>query len=415
MKNKKEPNNNKNLYNNVIEEEIAKAIKEGRSLTGKEGILTPIIKRALEASLEGEIESYLKEKEDVNRRNGKSKKKMKSTYGSFELETPRDRNGSFEPQIVKKRQTVLTEELDEKIIKLFSLGMSYEDISSNIQEIYGIELSPSQITAITDRLIPIIKEWQNRPLEKVYPTMFLDGMYSKAREENRVITKVVYNVIGINTSGYKDVLGSYIAESEGANFWLSVLTDLHHRGVEDVVIACIDGLKGFPEAIHSIFPKAEIQLCVIHQIRNTLKYISYKDKKEFIRDLKMVYQADTKEAAENNLLYLSEKWERKYPIVIKSWQDNRELLSTYFKYNKRIRQIIYTTNIIEGFHRVVRKFTKTKGAFTSEMALMKMVYCGIQAVTKKWTVPLQEWALTLSQLDIMFPGRLMLGLSKKFS
>jgi putative transposase len=415
MKNKKEPNNNKNLYNNVIEEEIAKAIKEGRSLTGKEGILTPIIKRALEASLEGEIESYLKEKEDVNRRNGKSKKKMKSTYGSFELETPRDRNGSFEPQIVKKRQTILTEELDEKIIKLFSLGMSYEDISSNIQEIYGIELSPSQITAITDRLIPIIKEWQNRPLEKVYPIMFLDGMYSKAREENRVITKVVYNVIGINTSGYKDVLGSYIAESEGANFWLSVLTDLHHRGVEDVVIACIDGLKGFPEAIHSIFPKAEIQLCVIHQIRNTLKYISYKDKKEFIRDLKMVYQADTKEAAENNLLYLSEKWERKYPIVIKSWQDNWELLSTYFKYNKRIRQIIYTTNIIEGFHRVVRKFTKTKGAFTSEMALMKMVYCGIQAVTKKWTVPLQEWALTLSQLDIMFPGRLMLGLSKKFS
>lgn len=219
MQNRKITNKDKALYNNVVEEEIAKAIMEGKPLTGKEGVLTPIIKRALEASLEGEITSHLQAGEESNRRNGKSSKKMKSTYGSFELETPRDRNSNFEPQIVKKRQTVLTEELDNKVIKLFSLGMSYEDISSNIQEIYGMELAPSQITTITDKLLPIIKEWQNRPLERVYPIIFLDGMYSKAREDGRVITKVVYNVIGINSSGYKDVLGTYISESEGANFW----------------------------------------------------------------------------------------------------------------------------------------------------------------------------------------------------
>lgn len=402
-------------YASKVEEQIAEAIKSGKSLSGKDGILTPIIKRALETALEGEMEQYLSsnKKEEENRRNGKNRKTVRSAYGDFELETPRDRNGEFEPEIVKKRQVTLTDEIDQKITKLFTLGMSYEDISDNIREMYGIGVDKSQISGITDRIIPVIKEWQGRVLEKVYPIVFLDGMYSKARIDGKVQTQVIYNVIGITIEGKKEVLGFYLSESEGANFWLSVLTDIQNRGVQDMLIVCVDGLKGFPEAINSIFPRSQVQLCVVHQIRNSLKYVSYKDKKRFMEDLKLVYKAETKELAENNLLELEGKWEKKYPIVIKSWNDNWEHLSTYFMYNKLIRKIIYTTNIIEGMHRIMRKFTKTKGGFTSEMALQKMAYCGIQAASKKWTMPLPDWALTISQLDIMFPNRLGLELGKK--
>ena len=315
---------------------------------------------------------------------------------------------------MKKRQVVLTDEIDQKVMKLFSLGMSYEDISDNISEIYGVGVDKSQISGITDRIIPVIKEWQGRPLEAAYPIVFLDGMYCKARINGKVETQVVYNIIGITIEGKKEALGFYLSESEGANFWLSVLTDLQNRGVKDMLIVCVDGLKGFPEAINSIFPKSQIQLCVVHQIRNSLKYVSYKDKKRFTEDLKLVYKADTKELAETNLLELEEKWGKKYPIVIKSWNENWEHLSVYFMYNKLIRKIIYTTNIIEGMHRIMRKFTKTKGGFTSEMALQKMIYCGIQSASKKWTMPLPDWALTISQLDIMFPDRLGLNMSKKY-
>ena len=309
---------------------------------------------------------------------------------------------------------MLTDEIDQKITKLFTLGMSYEDISDNIREMYGIGIDKSQISGITDRIIPVIKEWQGRPLEAVYPIVFLDGMYSKARINGKVETQVVYNIIGITVEGKKEVLGFYLSESEGANFWLSVLTDIQNRGVEDMLIVCVDGLKGFPEAINSIFPKSQVQLCVVHQIRNSLKYVSYKDKKRFTEDLKLVYKADTKELAETNLLELEEKWGKKYPIVIKSWNENWEHLSVYFMYNKLIRKIIYTTNIIEGMHRIMRKFTKTKGGFTSEMTLQKMIYSGIQAASKKWSMPLPDWALTISQLDIMFPDRLGLNMNKKY-
>lgn len=403
-------------YASKVEEQIAKAIRSGKSLSGKEGILTPIIKRALETALSVEMDNYLQDskKENDNRKNGKSKKTVRSAYGDFELETPRDRNGCFEPEIVKKRQVVLTDEIDQKVMKLFTLGMSYEDISDNIREIYGIGVDKSQISGITDRIIPVIKEWQGRALEAVYPIVFLDGLYSKARINGKVETQVVYNIIGITIEGKKEVLGFYLSESEGANFWLSVLTDLQNRGVKDMLIVCVDGLKGFPEAINSIFPKSQVQLCVVHQIRNSLKYVSYKDKKRFAEDLKLVYKADTKELAEMNLLELEEKWGKKYPIVIKSWNENWEHLSVYFMYNKLIRKIIYTTNIIEGMHRIMRKFTKTKGGFTSETALQKMIYCGIQAASKKWSMPLPEWALTISQLDIMFPNRLGLNMSKKY-
>ena len=389
-------------------------MKSGKSLLGKDGILTPLMKEFLEAALEGEMDSHmascLEDSENYNRRNGKSTKRIQSPVGAFELETPRDREGSFEPQIVKKRQTVLNASLDNKILGLYGLGMSYQDIASHLKEMYDFDVSPGTISAVTDKLIPVLTEWRSRPLEAIYPIVFMDGMYFKARENGRVITKVIYNILGINQEGRKDILGFYVSESEGANFWLGVLNDLKQRGVQDVLIACVDGLTGFPEAIKGVFPRTEIQLCIVHQIRNSLKYVASKNQKEFMKDLKEVYQAPSKDIAEYNLLKLEEKWGDKYPMVIKSWQSNWEHLSHYFQYSGEIRRLIYTTNAIEGFHRQVRKFTKTKGAFTSEMALFKLIYCACQKIAEKWTAPLQNWALTISQLHVYFEGRLNLGL-----
>ncbi|HQS83634.1 MAG TPA: IS256 family transposase [Alphaproteobacteria bacterium] len=327
---------------------------------------------------------------------------------SFELETPRDRHSSFEPQLVKKRQTVLNEELDTKVLALYGLGNSYDEISFHVKDLYGIEISPAAISSITDRLIPQITEWRNRPLEAIYPIVFLDAMFFKVRDNNQVRTKVLYNILAINQEGYKEVLGFYVADSEGANFWLAVLNDLKARGVEDILITCVDGLKGFPEAIQASFPHTEVQLCIVHQIRNSLKFIASKNQKEFMQDLKTVYQAETKDLAELNLLRLGEKWGEKYPMVLKSWQNNWENLSTYFKYSKEIRKLIYTTNSIEGLHRQIRKYTKTKSAFTNENALFKLVFCAINLASRKWSQPLHNWALTISQLDIFFPQRLSL-------
>ncbi|MBA3814720.1 MAG: IS256 family transposase [Alphaproteobacteria bacterium] len=399
----------------VFKNQAIADMKAGKSLLGKEGIFTPLMKEFLEAALEGEMNSHMadcqEEPEHRNRRNGKSSKTVQSPMGAFELETPRDREGSFEPQIVRKRQTVLNASLDNKILGLYGLGMSYQDIASHLKEMYDFDVSPGTISAVTDKLLPVITEWRSRPLEAIYPILFLDGMYFKSRENGRVITKVIYNILGINQEGYKDILGFYVAESEGANFWLGVLNDLKQRGVQDVLIACVDGLTGFPEAIKGVFPRTEIQLCIVHQIRNSLRYVASKNQKEFIKDLKEVYQASSKDVAEYNLLKLEEKWSEKYPMVIKSWQSNWEHLSHYFQYSGDIRRLIYTTNAIEGFHRQVRKFTKTKGAFTSESALFKLVYCACQKIAEKWTAPLQNWALTISQLHIYFEGRLNLGLS----
>jgi putative transposase len=390
-------------------------MKAGKALVGKDGVFTPLMKEFLEAALEGEMTSHmascLEEPENQNRRNGKSSKTIQSPMGSFELETPRDREGSFDPQIVKKRQTVLNASLDNKILGLYSLGMSYQDIASHLKEMYDFDVSSGTISAVTDKLIPLITEWRSRPLEAIYPILFLDGMYFKSRENGKVITKVIYNILGVNQEGYKDILGFYVAESEGANFWLGVLNDLKQRGVQDVLIACVDGLTGFPDAIKGVFPQTEIQLCIVHQIRNSLKYVASKNQKEFMVNLKEVYQAASKDNAEYQLLKLEEKWGEKYPMVIKSWQSNWEHLSHYFQYSGDIRKLIYTTNAIEGFHRQVRKFTKTKGAFTSETALFKLVYCVCQKVAEKWTTPLPNWALTISQLDIYFEGRLKLELN----
>jgi putative transposase len=389
-------------------------LKSGKPLMGAEGVLTPLLKQCLEAALEGEMTSHmatcLEDPENVNRRNGKVSKVVRGPTGSFELEVPRDRESSFEPQIVKKRQTTLTASLDNKILALYGLGMSYQDIADHVQEMYGLETSPATISAITDKLIPILMEWRGRPLEAIYPIIFLDGMYFKARDNGKVVTKVLYNILGINQYGYKEILGFYVADSEGANFWLGVLNDLKQRGVQDILIACIDGLIGFPQAIQAAFPRTEIQLCVVHQIRHSLRYVASKNQKEFLSDLKEVYQASNKELAEHQLIKLEEKWGKQYPMVIKSWLNNWEHLSHYFQYPQDIRRLIYTTNPIEGFHRQVRKYTKTKGAFTSENALFKLVYCACQKIAEKWTMPTQNWALTISQLDIYFEGRLKIDL-----
>lgn len=390
-------------------QEIIQGMYQGKPLLGPQGLLTQIAKDLTEIALQGEMEAHLEENsldEGGNRRNGLSSKTMKSAAGSFELEVPRDRNGTFDPQLVKKRQTTLTSELDNKILALYGLGTSYNDISSHLQDIYGVEVSPATISAVTDRLLPQITEWRNRPLESLYSIVFLDAMFFKTKQDNKVMTKVLYNIMGITRNGHKEILGFYACESEGAHFWLGVLNDLKARGVKDILIACVDGLKGFPEAIQAAFPHTEVQLCIVHQIRNSLKHVASKNQKSFMKDLKTVYQAETKDLAESNFLQLDEKWGKQYPMVMKSWQENWENLTTYFKYSKEVRKLIYTTNPIEGFHRQVRKYTKTKGAFTSENALFKLVFCAINAIEAKWNQPLPNWALTISQLDIYFPNRL---------
>jgi putative transposase len=409
--------NNKIDFNNFnledFKEKALSQIKSGQSLMGKDGVLTPLIKQLLEAALEGEMEAHLsecREENTPNRRNGKMSKTIKSETGSFELETPRDRLGSFEPEIVKKRQTVLNESLDNKVLSLYSIGMSYEAITEHLAEMYGLEVSTAKISLITDKLLPLITEWRNRPLESVYPIVFLDAMHFKVRVEGKVVPKAFYTVLAVTPEGKKDILGLYLSEAEGARFWLGVLSDLKARGVEDILIASIDGLKGFPEAIAEVFPRTEIQLCVVHQIRNSLKYVASKEQKAFMTDLKLVYKATSKELAEHHLLELNEKWGKKYPAVMRSWSNNWEALSQYFKYPEIIRRMIYTTNIVEGFHRQIRKYTKNKGAFTSENALNKLIYCACQKVLENWNQPMHNWGAIVSQLQIFFDDRLHLGL-----
>lgn len=387
-------------------------LRTGKSLFGKDGAFAPMLKAFLEQALEAEMEEHLSEAERVqgNRRNGVQRKQLKTGEGTLELETPRDRHSSFEPQLVKKRETILAESLEDKILGLYGHGMSLRDISAHIKEMYDTEVSIGTLSAITDKIIPLVKQWQNRPLESVYCIVWLDAMYYKVKQEGRVQNRCVYNILGITPEGKKEVLGSYLSESEGANFWLSVLTHLQQRGVEDMLIACIDNLKGFAEAIATVFPKVSVQSCIVHQIRNSLKYVASKEQKMFMKDLKTVYQATTKQEAEYQLDQLEGIWGKKYPIVLGSWRNNWEKLSTYFGYPTDIRRLIYTTNAIEGFHRQIRKLTKTKGAFSSDMGLQKLLYLGIQNIEKKWTMPLANWSLTISQLSIIFGDRVPVAL-----
>lgn len=395
-----------------MKEKALRQLRSGDSLYGKDGAFAPLLKKFLEAALEAEMDGHLDEPERFrgNRRNGKQHKQLRSSDGTIELSTPGDRHSSYDPQIVKKRETVLADSLEKKILGMYGLGMSFCDISEHIKEMYDTDISHSTLSAITDRIIPEVKEWQSRSLERLYTIVWMDAMHYKVKEDHRVVSRAVYNVLGIDRHGHKELLGMYVSESEGANFWMGVLTDLQNRGVEDILIACIDSLKGFSEAIQAVFPKTEVQTCVVHQIRNSLKYVASKDQKDFMKDLKPVYQADTLEQAGLRMDDLEAKWGNKYHVVIDSWRRNWEKLTTYFRYDKAVRKLIYTTNTIEGFHRQVRKVTKTKGAFTSDMALLKLIYLAHRNIKKKWTMPLANWAVTAQKLAVWFPGRMVLDL-----
>ena len=386
----------------------AEQLRTGKPLFGKDGALAPMLERILNAALEGEMDAHLsnESRESGNRRNGKMSKTVQTQYGEVTVETPRDRDGSFDPQTVRKRETILAEGMADQIIGMYAFGTSTREISHYFEREFNTRLSAETISAITDRVLPEIKEWKSRSLDAVYAICWLDAIHYKVKDDTgRAVTRAIYNVLGINKEGHKELLGMYVAKSEGSNFWLEVLTDLQNRGVEDIMICCVDGLKGFPDAIQSVFPNTAVQLCIVHQIRNSIKYVGSKHQKEFLKDLKRVYGAVSKEAAETELDNLEAKWGELYPIVIKSWRDNWERLTEFFQYTKEIRRLIYTTNTVEGYHRQIRKVTKNKGVFPSDTALEKLVYLAYRNISEKWTMPLVNWALISQQLAIKFGDR----------
>lgn len=383
-------------------------LRQGKPFTGKEGVFTPLLKRVLEASLEGELDSHLNESRvaESNRRNGHTHKTIKSSLGAFEVSTPRDRNATFEPQTVAKRQRTISEDIDKKILALYGLGMSYGDIQGHLKDMYGVELSDGTLTAITDRIIPEIKEWQNRPLESVYPVIWLDAMHFKVRHEGMVKSKAVYSVLGVNMDGQKEVIGIYFGEQEGSTFWRQVLNDLKMRGIEDICIACIDNLKGFADVIEDVFPKTQVQLCLVHQMRNSMKYMNWKDLKPCVADLKKVYKANNAAHALSYLDQAQEKWGSKYAVIFKSWRSNWDRLATFFQYPPALRKIIYTTNPIESYHRMVRKVTKTKGAFSSQDAILKQIYLATVNCNTQWQGTMFNWTAVRNDLIAYFGDRL---------
>lgn len=384
-------------------------LRQGKPFTGKGGVFTPLLKRILEASLEGELDEHLQDSRtiDANRRNGHTRKNLKSSLGAFEISTPRDRNATFEPQTVAKRQRTISEDIDKKILALYGLGMSYGDIQVHLKDMYGVELSDGTLTAITDRIIPEIKEWQNRPLESVYPVIWLDAMHFKVRHEGMVKSKAVYSVLGVTTDGQKEVIGIYFGEQEGSTFWRQVLNDLKMRGIEDICIACIDNLKGFADVIEDVFPKTQVQLCLVHQMRNSMKYLNWKDLKPCVADLKKVYRANNAGLALSYLEQAEVKWGNKYSVIFKSWRSNWDRLATFFQYPPALRKIIYTTNPIESYHRMVRKVTKTKGAFSSEDAILKQIYLATVNCNTKWQGQMFNWTAVRIDLIAYFGNRLL--------
>ena len=374
--------------------------------------LKSLFSGALEKMLEAEMDEHLGyEKNSVlgnnsgNSRNGYGKKTVKSEWGESEIVVPRDRNGTFEPQIMEKRQT-RTNDIEARILAMYAKGMSTRDIEDHLRDIYGVETSPALISRITDKIMPAVAEWQARPLDPVYPIVFLDGIVFKVRKDAKVVNKCLYSVLGINMEGKKELLGMWMSENESASFWTTVCNELKNRGVEDILIACRDNLSGFSSAIETVFPKTEQQLCVIHQIRNSTRYVPYKDIKEVMADLKLVYGAPTLDDAEYRLEEFQEKWGKKYPQIIRSWEANWAELSTYFKYPQEVRTLIYTTNAVEGFHRMLRKYTKTKTSYPSDDAVKKSVFLSIQEISRKWSMPVRDWGIIIGQLIVFFADRL---------
>ena len=383
------------------------------SVEDVQNLFKELIGNVLENGLDAEMDEELgysrydyHNKNTDNCRNGHSSKNLKTSFGEMELEIPRDRKGEFEPQILKKHQTSISGDIEEKILSMYAKGMTTSDIETHIREIYGISVSDSTISRVTDKILPVVREWQSRPLERLYPIVFMDAIHFHVRSEGQVVKKAVYIAIGINLDGIKDVLGMWVGENESAKFWLSILNGLKNRGVEDIFIACVDGLSGFPNAIGAAYPKTEIQQCIIHQIRNSTKYVSYKDIKTLMADLKSIYAAVSEQTALNELDSFEEKWGSKYPKIAGSWRENWANLSTYFKYPKEMRSLIYTTNAIEGFNRQLRKVTKSKSVFPTDDSLLKMLYLAMMDITKKWTGRRREWGVIHSQLEVYFADRI---------
>ncbi len=409
------------MRRNMSEEEKQKRIKV-REFLKQNPISSPddlntffkdMMKVMIEEFYQGELEEELgytkydyRNKDSNNSRNVYSSKKLKSSAGKIEVNVPRDRNGEYEPQVIKKHQNTIGQDLEAKIISMYAKGMTTSDIESHIEEIYGYQVSDSSITRITDKILPLVKEWQTRPLEAIYPIIFMDAIHYHVRSEGQIVKKAVYITIGISSSGEKDVIGMWVGENESAKFWLSKLNELKSRGVEDILIACVDGLTEFSNAIDAVYPQTQIKQCIIHQIRSSTQFVSYKDIKVLIADLKLVYKATTEESALLNLELFDKKWGKKYPKIAISWKNNWPRLSTYFKYPQEVRTLIYTTNTIEGYNRQLRKVTKNKSVFPTDDSLLKMLYLATQDITKKWTSRQRDWGQIISQLQIYFEGRI---------
>ena len=379
------------------------------SMEDIQNLFKETIAEFMENGLDAELDDELgyskydyKNKDTDNSRNGHSSKTLRTSFGDVEVSVPRDRKGEFEPQILKKNQTSISQDIEEKILSMYAKGMTTSDIEAHIRDIYGIEVSDTTVSRVTDKILPIAKEWQQRPLEAIYAVVFLDAIHYHVRSEGQIIKKAVYIAIGINLDGKKDVLGMWVGENESAKFWATVLNGLKNRGVEDIFIACTDNLTGFSSAIEGVFPKTEIQNCIIHQLRNSSKYVSYKDLKALMADLKAVYAAVDLDALDA----FSERWDKKYPKISQSWRDNWANLSTYFKYPQEVRRLIYTTNTIEGFNRQLRKVTKSKSVFPTDDSLLKMLYLAMIDITKKWTGRRQDWSVIYAQMAIFFGDRI---------
>ena len=386
------------------------SIKSGNDVNS---IMRDMMSVLLEGALDEELNEELgyskydyRNKETDNSRNGHSKKTMRTSYGDMDIAIPRDRKGAYEPQLIPKYQNTVTQDMEEKIISMYAKEMTTGDIEAHLKELYDLDISDSTISRITDKIMPLVKEWQERPLQEIYAVVYMDAIHYHVRSEGRIVKRAVYIALGIDMDGKKDVIGMYVGENEGAKFWLSIINGLKNRGVQDILIACVDGLNGFPQAIEAAYPKTEIQQCIIHQIRNTTNYVSYKDLKKLMADLKMVYAAPDEAAALQELESFGEKWNSKYSKIYKSWSERWATLSTYFKYPNEVRKLIYTTNAIEGFNRQLRKVTKSRTVFPSDDSLLKMLYLATMDITKKWTGRRRDWSQIRAQLEIYFEERL---------
>lgn len=397
---------------NELIDNLLKNYKKPADLIGENGLLKQLTKQLLERAMAAEMTEHVGyDKHDAagnnsgNSRNGKSAKTIKGTFGELALETPRDRNGTFEPQIIEKHQTRFTG-FDKNILSLYSRGLSTREIQQHLEEIYGVEVTAGLISSVTDEVLDEVKTWQNRQLDEVYPIMYLDAIQFKVRDNGHVRNKAIYLAIGVTIEGFKEVLGLWIAQTEGAKFWLQVVTELKNRGVSDIFIACVDGLKGFPEAIESVFPQTEVQLCIVHLVRHSLNYVGWKQRKEVARELKLIYTAATEVEAEQRLAEFSLKWNEKFPMIAKSWRSNWTRVIPFFAHPPEIRKIIYTTNAIESLNMSLRKVTKARGSFPNDEAVSKLLYLALRNIAKKWTMPVQAWKDALNRFAIIYEDRL---------